>query len=817
MYLPFKLCALFLWLHLIHLMSTSAIIAAKKRTENSLRNFQLPTSTQPESSDEPKKLNWSSSVFVKYRPDPIRQPKRTNNTRKKWPNMRYLGTCTLELGPHLFQDTVFYEASRGQAWSDIAREAGYVSETDIVSVPADTHGPDVTNTDNGTHAGASESEQPVEVRQNNATAVNHLSSGVKESTQPISGSIPDECTMAKINTESRNAVLSTCPLPTAATDTNAGKNTNMSTNTNTNASTNTNTNTNKNTSVDTNTNTSVDTNTNTNANANGGITSTTTPTAPGGLTITTISRQFVVPPDELVFSDVVMEFKETPNERFIFPKDVILELVSMQAPFELVASFLLPLNQLVADEYFLDPKLKLARFGEQSKLPKEIIEKAKEEAVEPPTKPGIDSYTPANIKMLQVDGDILKALVAHITKPDYVRQRMMEKMKVLPVRSYLRLTKSTDALDRSVEEMVHKAYTVPDIIAGPILAEKKRNEQLNAIKVGKRLRSENTEESVLPKSKHANIKDDGIRKCHYCSTKCTSMWRPGPEGSGTLCNGCGILWKQGKILKGAPVITREEEKLMEREARKKERLLQEQRERERLEQEKILLAKKAELARHRMSSDISVIATDVAKITKENGPKIAASRSNIGFFAAQLLQQQHQQTIQQKQQPSATQSKKSIEVRPQPAPPETTSRTTTVIAPQQTPLSLYSNAGIPLPTLSIDFGQMFFAHPNCGVTLVDGHFSIRLCKEGFPPTTLDIDKRDLQQASFDVITEGQLGREVLIMTCSPGGEIIERFNTLLIKPRESNVRIQFLEKLDPTGGAVVKRILERWLSALPTM
>ena len=28
------------------------------------------------------------------------------------------------------------------------------------------------------------------------------------------------------------------------------------------------------------------------------------------------------------------------------------------------------------------------------------------------------------------------------------------------------------------------------------------------------------------------------------------MWRRGPNGAGTLCNACGVKWKNGKILVG---------------------------------------------------------------------------------------------------------------------------------------------------------------------------------------------------------------------------------------------------------------------------
>jgi len=37
----------------------------------------------------------------------------------------------------------------------------------------------------------------------------------------------------------------------------------------------------------------------------------------------------------------------------------------------------------------------------------------------------------------------------------------------------------------------------------------------------------------VPKSK---------RKCEFCGTMETPMWRRGPTGKGTLCNACGVKW-----------------------------------------------------------------------------------------------------------------------------------------------------------------------------------------------------------------------------------------------------------------------------------
>eukprot|EP00833_Pecoramyces_ruminatium_P012155 jgi/Orpsp1_1/1186187/evm.model.d7180000048787.1 len=42
------------------------------------------------------------------------------------------------------------------------------------------------------------------------------------------------------------------------------------------------------------------------------------------------------------------------------------------------------------------------------------------------------------------------------------------------------------------------------------------------------------------------------RCCTYCGCKSTPIWRRGPEGTGTLCNACGVKWRSGKILTNDP-------------------------------------------------------------------------------------------------------------------------------------------------------------------------------------------------------------------------------------------------------------------------
>ena len=111
------------------------------------------------------------------------------------------------------------------------------------------------------------------------------------------------------------------------------------------------------------------------------------------------------------------------------------------------------------------------------------------------------------------------------------------------------------------------------------------------------------------------------------------MWRPGPAGSGTLCNGCGLLWKQGKILKGAPVISKEEERRQARQERI--RLLAQEKERERLEIEK--QTKIAPALDAQAGLDLLRGYKDVSMRPSQPVAVAAAARSNIGYFAALTL------------------------------------------------------------------------------------------------------------------------------------------------------------------------------------
>ncbi|KAI8837565.1 hypothetical protein BC829DRAFT_455329 [Chytridium lagenaria] len=68
----------------------------------------------------------------------------------------------------------------------------------------------------------------------------------------------------------------------------------------------------------------------------------------------------------------------------------------------------------------------------------------------------------------------------------------------------------------------------------------------------------NTNFRPTPKSRgrKSSYGDDAIphtsqKKCTNCGTSTTPMWRKGPMGAASLCNACGVKWRQGKLLVGA--------------------------------------------------------------------------------------------------------------------------------------------------------------------------------------------------------------------------------------------------------------------------
>lgn len=624
-------------------MSTSALIAAKKRFETSLKKFEIPTTTDKAEEWVPQsgvlllsllqsRLNWTSSIFPKYKADAIQQPKRHSNTRKKWPNMTFLGVGTLELGAHMFDNTQFFQAKR------------------------------------------------------------------------------------------------TIPFPVKD------------------------------------------------------------------------GQEEDIKVEEFV--DIVFELTEVPNERFVFPKEAMISLFVEDGPIVIHGSFLLPLD--ATDEFELGKK----------RSHDELLEDAKSK-IESLT------YQPTHVRISKLDQVAIDALEDYVMSKDKVEEIIRVKMSKPVQKSFLKYNLTEDTANAAeVQDLLKRATTLPDITTGPIMAEKKRNEILNAIQLGKRPRDEKFE-AELPKHKYANnaSKEDGLLKCAYCSTKHTAMWRPGPGGHGTLCNSCGLQWKRGEILKGAIVISAQEERRLIKERKEKERA-QEEAELERAEREQHKKVQKTVVeAPHLMKKTPSTSNSASNKLNRSTNIPKAASTSATPEPTANTATPMDIDPADNKSTTISTASQQQQQQQTD-RPATTSSNGTTANTQQQqqqgTSFHLYSQGGIPLPTLSIDLGEsLLFSHPNCAVTLLDGHFHIRLSTGTAEQSFINLEKSDLTDAQFNITNEGDasLSREVLTMTLSP----LNRSVQLLSKTIDEKhaIKVRFLEKLDPSGGAVVKRIIQRWLVTIP--
>jgi hypothetical protein len=335
------------------------------------------------------------------------------------------------------------------------------------------------------------------------------------------------------------------------------------------------------------------------------------------------------------------------------------------------------------------------------------------------------------------------------------------------------------------------------------------------------------------------------------------MWRPGPSGQGTLCNSCGIQWKRGEILKGAPVIDLQEERRLLKEKKEREKIA-EALELEKMDRENKKGQKKTVERQQSVQDGVDVsnkkfAAQLLSQRAKKNKPTLTAA--NIPSVDPTIKETLASSTPEPTLEPltettSSTEKKKSTAKinKAKPAAPvdnATTAQASEAVTaqgvahaanpplqtqPQQQQSSatqqqqqsqqsflLYSQGGIPLPTLFIDFaGPLKFSHPNCAVTLLDGHFHIRLCSaETGEQCLINLEKSDLAEARFEISQEGEPSaiRELLTMTIPPLSKPLEIFSKSLAS--SPSITIRFLEKLDPTGGAVVKRILQRWLVTVP--
>ncbi|KAG0281013.1 hypothetical protein BGZ95_007383 [Linnemannia exigua] len=247
---------------------------------------------------------------------------------------------------------------------------------------------------------------------------------------------------------------------------------------------------------------------------------------------------------------VAFEFKENPGVRWLFPHETSLERTPPDGdvPGKISASFFLP-------------TMEEARGGAAGSTPGAVA----------PLVPGPGQAT--TMVILQATSELWTGLSQAINDPAATYRFMMDKLKHIPPRHYVQYKLPVDFPDEQLHPMGLKKLPDNRVVPLTSLQPSKRKSELGvdiqaaAVKHKKNKAGQDEpsiSKSVTPVKKApaptptptpapvtAPSSSSSQKKCSYCDSVSTPMWRRGPNGPGTLCNACGVKWKHGKILEDA--------------------------------------------------------------------------------------------------------------------------------------------------------------------------------------------------------------------------------------------------------------------------
>ncbi|KAF8928812.1 hypothetical protein BGZ47_001417 [Haplosporangium gracile] len=270
-----------------------------------------------------------------------------------------------------------------------------------------------------------------------------------------------------------------------------------------------------------------------------------TPTAPGTKGKAPASRA------QRPRHQVAFEFKENPNVRWLFPHETSLERTPPDGdvPGKISASFFLP-------------TMEEARGGMAGAAPGAI----------PSLVPGPGQAT--TMVILQATTELWAGLAQSINDSAATYRFMMDKLKHIPPRHYVQYKLPVDFPDEQLHPMGLKKLPDNRVVPLTSLQPSKRKSELAAelqrpVVKAKKTKAGQDEPAVskpptpvkktpaptpasTPTPVAASTASSSTqKKCSYCDSVSTPMWRRGPNGPGTLCNACGVKWKHGKILEEA--------------------------------------------------------------------------------------------------------------------------------------------------------------------------------------------------------------------------------------------------------------------------
>ncbi|KAF9581764.1 hypothetical protein BGW38_001103 [Lunasporangiospora selenospora] len=229
---------------------------------------------------------------------------------------------------------------------------------------------------------------------------------------------------------------------------------------------------------------------------------------------------------------IAFEFKENPGARWLFPFEASIEFA--------------PENEVDPAKIYASFYLQTSSEGSKS-------------GHAPTALSGLSVSVPGSFSghgqattmvIIQATVDLWRGLEHSTMESTAVYRIMMERMKHIPARAYVQYNLPTDFPDDQLEPLGLKKLPDNRVVSLYSLEASKRkpeNEQAVTGPKGKRSKSGQDATKKSPQAADSSASSQTKKKCAYCGSTKTPMWRRGPDGPHTLCNACGVKWRNGKL------------------------------------------------------------------------------------------------------------------------------------------------------------------------------------------------------------------------------------------------------------------------------
>ncbi|KAL1920211.1 uncharacterized protein VTP21DRAFT_1357 [Calcarisporiella thermophila] len=246
------------------------------------------------------------------------------------------------------------------------------------------------------------------------------------------------------------------------------------------------------------------------------------------------SEQKITSKDVTSTSDcsIVIEFSENPSERWLLPKNIVGELLNMSEPLEILASFYLPaqtVHHSVRNHQLISVRISGATYVLWNAIRRSNCAN--------------DIFSMLTGMKHMIDVHASRYYFQNCLSPElppilneYASGMTQTVEAITPASGNKRRTGSTEVGGTKQKRFKPGSHD-PGFKKMPKPMPRKAHSTTSVNGAGGNIGGAG-----------GNNNSNGTKKCAYCGSRNTPMWRRGPDGAGTLCNACGVKWKHGKIL-----------------------------------------------------------------------------------------------------------------------------------------------------------------------------------------------------------------------------------------------------------------------------